>query len=884
MASRNSAVTLGKQIRTLFDVGALGAMPDRGLLDQFARGDETSEAAFATLVERHGTMVLRVCRGLLADSHLAEDAFQVTFLLLARRARSIHNPDALAGWLHRVARRVALRALSGIRRRSDRERPDGETIAVAADDNPLERAEVCAIVHEEIDRLGDSQRLPILLCALEGLSHEEAAQRLKWPVGTVKSRLVRGRRRLEGRLARRGLAPAVVLAAGLGATPATAAPVPLALAVATTRAVLQGTAATARTAGLVSASVSSPISLLLQKELSAIFLAKVALAASVALAACTVVLVIGLTLTGLPGRGAQGTVPPSRKAGMGEAIAPTVPSPPITNVPKTDRGVPESQPATAAEKKGNAIVAVPEHRLSAFGQQVQRAIDGGVQFLKAQQRPDGSWADIEPESRTGMTSLVTLALMTAGEPPDSQAIRQALDYLRHFGPAELKSTYAISLQTMVFATADPQRDLLRIVANVRWLELAQIKPKDPVFWPGSWAYSDTKRRPGDNSNSQYALLGLFAASEVGVPVKPSVWELSRSYWERGQKHDGSWAYTPDANAPTASMTCAGVSSVIISRLGRSQGQEFLQGEVVNGCGRGAVDRNLQAGFDWLASRFQVGENFGGGQQWKFYYLYGLERAGRLAGIRFFGDHDWFRVGAEELVGTQDKRGQYWQGKLVEENKVLATSFALLFLAKGRAPVLINKLRHGPSEDWNNDPDDIRNVVSIVSRDWKHLLTWQVVDSKKATVPDLLRAPILFINGHNAPEFTIAEKKNLHAYVERGGFILAEACCGSADFDKGFKKLMEELFPDKRDQLRPLPDDHPVWQARHLLSAAIHPLWGISRGGRTAVIYSPSDLSCYWNQSGRSLTNPAVIKAIKIGHNVIDAVTGRKLPPDKLSEP
>ncbi len=105
MANQMSTITIGKQIRTLFDVGALGAMPDRGLLDQFVRGGETSEAAFATLVERHGAMVLRVCRHLLADGHLAEDAFQVTFLLLARRARSIHNPEALAGWLHRVARR-----------------------------------------------------------------------------------------------------------------------------------------------------------------------------------------------------------------------------------------------------------------------------------------------------------------------------------------------------------------------------------------------------------------------------------------------------------------------------------------------------------------------------------------------------------------------------------------------------------------------------------------------------------------------------------------------------------------------------------------------------------------------------------------------------------
>jgi len=184
MADRIAATTLGKQFRALFDLGAPGSMTDRGLLDHFTRGGEASEAAFATVVERHGPMVLRVCRHLLADGHLAEDAFQVTFLLLARRARSIHNPDALAGWLHRVARRVALRALSRIQRRNDRERRAEGEIAVAAD-NRVERDELCAFVHQEIDRLADAQRLPILLCAVEGLSHEEAVQRLRWPVGTV---------------------------------------------------------------------------------------------------------------------------------------------------------------------------------------------------------------------------------------------------------------------------------------------------------------------------------------------------------------------------------------------------------------------------------------------------------------------------------------------------------------------------------------------------------------------------------------------------------------------------------------------------------------------------------------------------------------------------
>ncbi len=515
-------------------------------------------------------------------------------------------------------------------------------------------------------------------------------------------------------------------------------------------------------------------------------------------------------------------------------------------------------------------------------EEVDKAIRDAVRFLKANQRDDGSWTDIELEARTGMTSLVTLALMTAGETADSPAIRKALEYLRHFGPGELRSTYAISLQTMVFATAEPERDQLRIASNVRWLEQAQIKPNDPVFWPGSWTYSDTKRRPGDNSNSQYALLGLHAASEAGVPVKAEVWALARMYWEKSQKNDGSWAYTPDSTNPTASMSCAGLSSLIISGLRRYQGQEFLQGEAIQNCGKGGVNRNIQRGIDWLASHFKVGQNFGGGQQWRFYYLYGLERAGRLAGVRFFGEHDWYRLGADQLVHEQNRLSGFWRGALVEEDRVLATSFALLFLAKGRAPVVINKLRHGPSSDWQNDPDDVRNLVSIVSRDWKTLLTWQVVDPAIASVSDLLQAPIIFFNGHHVPEFNAIAKQNLREFIEQGGFIFADACCSNAEFDAGFKDLMKEIFPEEQFKLRSLSEDHPVWRAKHLLAPSAYDLWGIEHGCRTVVIYSRLDLSCFWNQAETSPVNPAVIKAIKIGQNVVDYATGREMPADKLT--
>ena len=182
-------------------------------------------------------------------------------------------------------------------------------------------------------------------------------------------------------------------------------------------------------------------------------------------------------------------------------------------------------------------------RANVTREEVERAIREGVRYLKTQQRADGSWSDVENEAKTGTTSLITLALLTAGEKAESPVIRKALDYLRGYGPNDLKSTYAIALQTMVFAAAEPENDQLRIASNVSWLERAQIKPADPVNWAGSWTYSDSKRtRPGDNSNTQYALLGLHAASEAGVPVKPEVWELARAYWERSQK--------PTAAGPT----------------------------------------------------------------------------------------------------------------------------------------------------------------------------------------------------------------------------------------------------------------------------------------------------------------------------------------------
>jgi len=194
-----------------------GDETDGVLLDRFLT--HRDGAAFEALVLRHGPKVLRVCRRWLGDSQDAEDAFQATFVVLVNRAGAIRRSESLEAWLCGVARRVAGRAKTRADRRRRREGAEvdirevpGAGEPVAADLNPLLRAEV--------DRLPEKYRRPLELCYWQGLSNEEAAERLQCPTGTLKWRLSRGREILKDRLARMGVAMAVLL---LWRRPATAA-------------------------------------------------------------------------------------------------------------------------------------------------------------------------------------------------------------------------------------------------------------------------------------------------------------------------------------------------------------------------------------------------------------------------------------------------------------------------------------------------------------------------------------------------------------------------------------------------------------------------------------------------------------------------------------
>ena len=227
MATSHQKAGLG-DFRALFQVGSFVGMSDAELLERYVTGcGGIAEVAFAALVERHGPTVLRVCNDVLNDPHDAQDAAQVTFLVLAKRAGAIRRRNALASWLFGVARRVAARAKVEAARRRAHERRRAEM--AKREQERRSRAPVTgepwAELFEEIDRLSESHRSAIVLCDLESLTHEQAAQRLGCPVKTVQGRLYRARELLRHRLTRRGVTTtAGMLGVTLAQRTASAAP------------------------------------------------------------------------------------------------------------------------------------------------------------------------------------------------------------------------------------------------------------------------------------------------------------------------------------------------------------------------------------------------------------------------------------------------------------------------------------------------------------------------------------------------------------------------------------------------------------------------------------------------------------------------------------
>ena len=587
---------------------------------------------------------------------------------------------------------------------------------------------------------------------------------------------------------------------------------------------------------------------------------------------------------------------------------------------KADNAVKLNDSANGADGANEEVSAVEENGgdggLSA--EAVRGAVDGAIAFLRQKQRPTGEW-DEYPGYRPGTTALCALALLSAGLDKDDPNVAKALEFLRDFSPQEQNQTYPISLQTMVFCLADPETDRARIEANVAWLVERQLKTSNE--YDGGWSYVgiDQASERADNSNSQFALLALYEAEQVGVAIDEAVWKRAENYWSRMQNDDGSWGYRASTLNPegfpsgygTGSMTCAGIAALAMCSGVREAARARVEGDDFVCCQdvEDEIAVRISSGLNWMGKHFSAKTNPGraaGADTYFFYYLYGLERIGRLTANRFVGRSDWYREGADALLRRKGALSQFWNAqKDLAGNNAVSTAFALLFLSKGRWPVLVSKLKYGDGEDWNAHPNDLARLTRRVEREWKTNLIWQTIDAKRSTLDDLLQTPILSISGTETPLPSDAEEKRrfvelLRGYLEQGGFIFAEAIDGDISFESGFRELIAEIAAKDGGELRLLEPDHPIWTAEKIVAPErARPIWGLDFGCRTSVVFVPAhrptpsangeapsvfddrpSLSCLWEAAKpfeRSRGN------VQNGENGQNSENGASLSPNAAAE-
>lgn len=546
-------------------------------------------------------------------------------------------------------------------------------------------------------------------------------------------------------------------------------------------------------------------------------------------------------------------------------------------------------------------------------------------WLKARQNADGSFTYGAGGHTVGATGLALLAMMNSGLTPKDPAVARGLKYLRGLRGTP-DGTYDASLMLMALAAAHDGTDARLKADLVDMLEGGQKKAGKSA---GGWSYKcrgEFRLNRPDRSNSQFAVLALRDAALDGVKVKKSTWQLIKQYWETGQSIDGGWGYV-SIGGSTGTMTVAGVASLSIVR-------RMLEVKPdLDCCGKPKPYLALEKGITWLNRRIKSIGSPPGRSRNVMYWLYGLERAGRLTGRRFFAGKDWYRDGVEFLTikGNPQNRSGYWVGSgFGESDPVVATSMALLFLSKGLAPVLINKLKYGPtkagardevaSDNWNRHPQDTRNLTEYVSglQGWPKLLTWQTVEMPKIlrysktideAVISLEQAKVLMISGRDAPKALYEDGRQiqiLKRFIDRGGFVLLVGNCKpDAEFDDGVKELVKKIFTVKHKEggiveqiakLEPLTKDHAVYRSEYNLTDSVKelPIQGVQYGCRTALMYVPVrddgwDMACLWNKwtrYGREKLGAKHTKwmtlAMKAGTNILAYATGRR-PPQKLAE-
>ena len=532
--------------------------------------------------------------------------------------------------------------------------------------------------------------------------------------------------------------------------------------------------------------------------------------------------------------------------------------------------------------------------------QVRKAIERGTNYLWGQQRHDGSWPD--PVAQPGgISALCTLALLYAGVEPDDPRMQKAITFLGKIKP---ERTYVVSLQTMVFARAGPDRYRDLLFRNVKWLEATQIT-EGPNR--GAWSYPGLAAATTRTPSSRCWPCTRPSASAS----RPSdqTWRLAKKYWEECQNADGSWGYTKQASRGTGSMTCAGITSLAIAADRIQLLDARVSGNRIECCTGNRVDGHdrIDDALRWLGQNYSVSHN-PQNPLWHLYYLYGLERAGRLTARRFIplparvgqtDRADWYREGAEWLVRHQESLSGFWTGSgYIEDNPPVGTSLAPDVSLEGTLAGAIGQAatrrrqRLEPAPRRRGQFDPLRRIAMAARPDLAGGRS--EAGHRRRSGPDAGPLPLRAarVRCPTIRPSARAWPKSCAAISIAAVFCSPRAIAAASGFDRGFRSLMKEMFPEPEYQLRLLEPEHPIWYAEEKVDPdQLRPIWGVEFGCRTSVVYAPVDppgdprpsLSCLWELSrpGRGAKYSAAVQAqidaaLSLGINVLAYATNREL--------
>ena len=452
-------------------------------------------------------------------------------------------------------------------------------------------------------------------------------------------------------------------------------------------------------------------------------------------------------------------------------------------------------------------------------------------------------------STPGFDALCTYALLHAGrsvadpELAPHGAFTEAI--LRRLKRYRLAATYHRSLRASALAVYHRPDDHAALEADVAALVRGHAQGGytygDPSTVAGQGGLS---QRGWDNSNSQYGLLGVWSGAQVGIGVPDPYWRAIAAHWSECASPQGTWGYLPEQQQPYLAMTCAGVASMLVARdymaavdANRVAGGPKRTLATVAPPPRRRWDC-LDHGLQWM----DEGDNAVGvaGASWYGYTLYGLERVGLASGYKFFGDHDWYAELAGRAVAEQRADGSWGTGQPGTQT-LMETAYHLLFLARGRHPLLFNKLRYDGG--WDNRPDDVAHLAKYASDQLERPLNWQVANLRRNWW-DWADAPVLFVAGDGPPKqpFTDRDVDALRDFCFNGGLIVTHADGGNPAFDAWARQLAARLFPDL--ELQKVGRDDPLYSVLYRL-ADPKPLLAVSNGSRLLMVHCPADIAGGW---------------------------------------